>query len=111
MGPLHDQAMATEPFTALDALAGDARHDPARPALLPTRLGIVGLVGAQLVRPPARATAAAETMGVCPKTVGRWVSRFEADGAAGLQDRSSQPHSLHRPTPVATQEAILTLRR
>ena len=55
--------------------------------------------------------AAAETMGVCPKTVGKWVSRFEADGAAGLQDRSSQPHSLHRPTPVATQEAIVTLPR
>jgi transposase len=53
----------------------------------------------------------AETMGVCLKTVGKWVARFEAEGAAGLQDRSSRPHTLHRPTPVATQEAIVTLRR
>lgn len=56
-------------------------------------------------------TAVAATMGVCPKTVGKWVARFEAEGAAGLQDRSSRPHTLHRPTPVATQEAIVTLRR
>ncbi len=47
--------------------------------------------------------AVAETMGVCPKTVGKWVARFEAEGAAGLQDRSSQPHRLHRPTAAATQ--------
>ncbi len=35
--------------------------------------------------------AVAETMGVCPKTVGKWVARFEAEGTAGLQDRSSRP--------------------
>jgi transposase InsO family protein len=55
--------------------------------------------------------AVAETMGVCPKTVGKWMARFEAEGIAGLQDRSSRPHSLHRPTPAATQEAIAALRR
>jgi transposase InsO family protein len=55
--------------------------------------------------------AVAETMGVCPKTVGKWVARFDAEGAAGLQDRSSRPHRLHRPTSVATQVAIVALRR
>ena len=28
--------------------------------------------------------AVAETMGVCPKTVGKWMARFEAEGIAGL---------------------------
>ena len=55
--------------------------------------------------------AVAETMGVCPKTVGKGVARFEAEGATGLQDRSLRPHRLHRPTPVATQAAIVALRR
>lgn len=53
----------------------------------------------------------AATMGVCPKTVGKCVARFAAEGAAGLQGRSSRPHTLHRPTPIATQEDILALRR
>ncbi|MBD8906644.1 IS481 family transposase [Methylorubrum zatmanii] len=53
----------------------------------------------------------AATMGVWPKTVGKCVARFAAEGAAGLQDRSSRPHTLHRLTPIATQEAILALRR
>ncbi|CAO4167511.1 IS481 family transposase [Methylorubrum aminovorans] len=55
--------------------------------------------------------AVAETMGVCPKTVGKWVARFDAEGAAGLQDRSSRPHRLQRPTPAETQDAIVALRR
>jgi transposase InsO family protein len=55
--------------------------------------------------------AVAETMGVCAKTVRKWVARFEAEGVAGLQDRSSRPHSLHQPTPARTQEAIVALRR
>lgn len=53
----------------------------------------------------------AETMGVCPKTVGKWVARFDAEGVAGMQDRFSRPHRLHRPTPARTQDAILALRR
>ena len=36
------------------------------------------------------------------KTVRKWVARFQAEGVAGLQDRSSRPHRLHRPTPAAT---------
>ena len=46
-----------------------------------------------------------------PKTVKKWVNRFQAEGAAGLEDRSSRPHRLHRPTPQQTREQILTLRR
>jgi transposase InsO family protein len=54
--------------------------------------------------------AVATAMGVTAKTVGKWVARFEAEGAAGLADRSSRPHRLHRPTPEATAERIAALR-
>ena len=59
MGALNDPAVAAELFAALDPFAGDARDDPTRPALLATRLGLVGLVGVQLVGASARPTASA----------------------------------------------------
>lgn len=34
--------------------------------------------------------AVATAFGVCSKTVGKWVERFQAEGEAGLQDRSSR---------------------
>jgi transposase-like protein len=43
--------------------------------------------------------AVSETAGVCPRTVRKWVERYRRDGLAGLQDRSSGPHRLRRPTP------------
>src|SRR5579863_1868354 len=55
--------------------------------------------------------AVASAMGVTGKTVGKWVARFEAEGQAGLADRSSRPHRLYRPTPEATAERIEALRR
>ena len=55
--------------------------------------------------------AVAEAAGVCPRTVRKWVRRHEAEGAAGLQDRSSRPHRLRNPTPQATVERIAELRR
>jgi transposase len=58
---------------------------------------------------PPRAVATA--FGVDAKTVGKWVRRFEAEGAAGLADRCSRPHKLHRPTPPATVAQVIALRR
>jgi transposase InsO family protein len=55
--------------------------------------------------------AVATAMGVTGKTVGKWVARFEAEGPAGLVDRSSRPHCLYRQTPKATAERIEALRR
>src|SRR6266849_9310653 len=55
--------------------------------------------------------AVATAMGVTTKTVGKWVARFGAEGAAGLVDRSSRPHRLYRPTPEATAARVETLRR
>ena len=44
----------------------------------------------------ARQTVA-DAFGVCPKTVKKWVERFQAEGLDGLHDRSSRPHSDHVP--------------
>ena len=58
---------------------------------------------------PRRVVAAA--FGVDATTVGKWVRRFQAEGAAGLSDRSSRPHRLRELTPPQTQEQIIVLRR
>jgi transposase InsO family protein len=55
--------------------------------------------------------AAGEAVGVCPRTVRKWVDRFKAEGLAGLQDRSSRPDRLRQPTPQATVDRIEALRR
>jgi len=55
--------------------------------------------------------AASEAAGVCPRTGRKWRDRFEQEGLAGLQDRSSRPHRLYRPTPPEVIERIEGLRR
>jgi transposase-like protein len=52
--------------------------------------------------------AVAEAAGVCPRTVRKWVDRYRCEG---LQDRSSRPHRLRRPTPQAVVDQIEKLRR
>ena len=63
VGPLDDPAVTPEPLAALDAFAGDARYDPARPTLLAPRPGIVGLVCVQLAGPPAWSPAPSISQG------------------------------------------------
>ena len=48
--------------------------------------------------------AIGQAVGVCPRTVRKWVDRYRREGLAGLQDRSSRPHRLRRPTPQAVVE-------
>jgi len=55
--------------------------------------------------------AVSEAVGVCPRTVRKWVDRYEREGLAGLQDRSSRPRRLHHPTPQSVIERIEGLRR
>ena len=55
--------------------------------------------------------AVSEAVGVCPRTVRKWVARYEVEGLAGLQDRSSRPRRLRQPTPQATVDRIEALRR
>jgi transposase InsO family protein len=56
-------------------------------------------------------TAIASLVGVCPRTVRKWLKRYREEGPAGLVDRSSRPHRLHRPTPQSIAERIGELRR
>jgi hypothetical protein len=49
--------------------------------------------------------AVSEAVCVCPRR------RFEAEGLAGLQDRSSRPERLRQPTPQITVDRIEALRR
>ena len=55
--------------------------------------------------------AVSAAVGVCPRTVRKWVVRFKAQGLAGLADRSSRPKRLYRPTPQPIVERIEALRR
>src|SRR5262249_57681088 len=55
--------------------------------------------------------AVAQAVGVCPRTVRKWVDRYRREGLAGLHDRSSRPHRLRQPTPQAVVEEIEQLRR
>ncbi len=63
VGTLDDPAVTPELPAALDAFAGDAGYDPARPTLLAPRPGIVGLVGVQLAGPPAGSSAPSISQG------------------------------------------------
>ena len=71
------------------------------------RAEIVRRVLDQGQTPKAMATA----FGVCERTVRKWVTRFRAEGSEGLQDRSSRPHTLRRPTPAPVVQQIAALRR
>jgi transposase InsO family protein len=52
-----------------------------------------------------------DAVGVCPRTVRKWLKRHHDEGVAGLQDRSSRPKRLYRPTPQPVVERIEALRR
>jgi transposase InsO family protein len=57
------------------------------------------------------AAVVAEELGVSRATVYKWWRRFRQEGADGLVDRSSRPHSSPRRLPAVAEEAILNLRR
>jgi transposase InsO family protein len=54
---------------------------------------------------------AAEAAGVSRMTVYKWLRRYETEGLAGLEDRSSRPQHSPRTTPDEQQAAVLELRR
>jgi transposase InsO family protein len=55
--------------------------------------------------------AAARQFNTTPKTVAKWVKRFNAEGLSGLRDRSSRPLSSPSQTAPATRDAVEALRR
>jgi transposase InsO family protein len=54
---------------------------------------------------------AAEAAGVTPRTVYKWLRRFDEEGPAGLGDRSSKPRRSPTSVPRTWQELVLELRR
>jgi transposase InsO family protein len=53
----------------------------------------------------------AAAMGISRKCVRTWITRFDAEGEGGLQDRSSRPHTSPMRTPVEAELRIIELRR
>jgi transposase InsO family protein len=75
-----------------------------------TPLGRAELVRRVLVERQT-ASIVASDLGVDRKTVRKWCARFQAEGPAGLLDRSSRPHRLRQPTPDAVVGQVADLRR
>jgi transposase InsO family protein len=56
-------------------------------------------------------TEAAEAAGVSERTCAKWVTRYLAEGEAGLVDRSSAPRHVHNRTDERTVQLLAALRR
>ncbi|MEM8905397.1 MAG: IS481 family transposase [Actinomycetota bacterium] len=55
--------------------------------------------------------AAAESMNMSRQSAHKWWRRWQDEGAAGLRDRSSRPHSCPHQTPARVERRIVALRR
>ena len=64
-----------------------------------------------VVRSGLSRAAAARQFHTTAKTVAKWITRFEAEGADGLRDRSSRPHSSPSQATPAVCAAVEGLRR
>ena len=53
----------------------------------------------------------AQSLGISERTVYKWLARYQAQGRAGLEDRSSRTARIARKTPRRDREAIYRLRR
>jgi transposase InsO family protein len=54
---------------------------------------------------------AARQFNTTPKTVAKWLARYQAEGVVGLRDRSSKPLSSPSQIPLATADTVERLRR
>jgi transposase InsO family protein len=54
---------------------------------------------------------AAKAMGVSRQCAHRWVARFDAEGDAGLVDRSSRPHSFPTRTSAVVEKQVVAARQ
>ena len=61
--------------------------------------------------PDANQSALGRAFGVSRQTVRKWRARYQAEGEAGLQDRSSRPHRLARCRPRHQHRQIVRARR
>ena len=56
-------------------------------------------------------TATAESMNVSRQTAHKWWHRYRNEGTAGLEDRSSRPHTCPHQTPPELEQRIIAIRR
>ncbi len=75
-----------------------------------TPLGREALAQKVLGRQGTLNSAAAEFK-VSPRTAAKWACRYQAEGTAGLVDRSSRPHRSPRATSPALVDRVIELRR
>lgn len=54
---------------------------------------------------------AAKAMGVSRQCAHRWLARWDAEGDAGLRDRSSRPHRIPNRTSAEVEQRVLAARR
>lgn len=54
---------------------------------------------------------AAKAVGLSRTCARRWLRRYQTEGVAGLQDRSSRPRRSPRRTPARLEQRVLSLRR
>jgi len=54
---------------------------------------------------------AAKAMGISRQCAHRWIARFDAEGLAGLADRSSRPHRCPNRTGADVEDQVLAARR
>jgi transposase InsO family protein len=66
---------------------------------------------AERVRGQGRPIAhVAKELGISRQCASTWIARFDAQGVAGLADRSSRPHSIPNQTSPEQETAVLTAR-
>ncbi len=53
----------------------------------------------------------AAAMGISRRCVGKWIDRFASEGLAGLQDRSSRPHTMATRTSDDVEARVVQLRK
>lgn len=85
----------------MQQLHANAKLTPAARRLLVHRVRELGWPAAK----------AARQAGVARQTAYKWLARFDADGPAGLEDRSCRPRRLRRRTPRRVVDRMLRLRR
>lgn len=78
----------------------NARHTPR----VRERLVRLVLSGLSLERP-------SRFGGLSPRSLRKWVKRYEEEGAGGLEDRFSRPFRLRAQAPDKTVRQIIALRR
>ena len=69
------------------------------------------LIVERVLRQGRRQAHVADELGVSRKTVKYWLDRYDAEGEAGLRDRSSRPHHSPRRTPAEVEQQVVQARR